>query len=155
MKVNLNDVIEAIEFENEMLNHYYNKNTGIIIYKEDSKTALYNAEDMHKIDTLEDWERELVKDLYDLRENPENYIKLPGKDEIDELKMMIDFCNSFSDILLTEEISYEHDYRRKLHEVKNVIRHKGLINDWYDYREATEREIAIEWCRNNNIKYTE
>ncbi|MGG7325696.1 hypothetical protein [Clostridium baratii] len=27
MKVNLNDVIEAIEFEGELLKHYYNKST--------------------------------------------------------------------------------------------------------------------------------
>ena len=39
MKVNLSDVIEAIEFENDMLNHYYNKKTGVIIYKETPGTG--------------------------------------------------------------------------------------------------------------------
>ena len=31
MQVNLSDLIEAIEFENDMLSHYYNKDTGVII----------------------------------------------------------------------------------------------------------------------------
>ena len=80
MKVELNDVIEAIEFENELLNHFYNKKTGIIIYKEDFSTASYTAEDIGKANELEEWERELVINLHDLEENPDYYIQLPVKD---------------------------------------------------------------------------
>lgn len=153
MKVNLQDVIEAIEFENDKLNHYYNKKTGVIIYKEDAETAMYNAGDMDRIDTLENWEQELVRELYDLQENPQDYIRLPERDESDELQMMMDFCRAFSDISLKDSINNETDLSRKLHKVKNVIRDKGIINDWYDYREAAEREIAEQWCINNNIEY--
>lgn len=155
MKVNLSDLIEAIEFENEMMNHYYNKKTGIIIYKENSDTAAYDSEDIHKIATMEEWERELVENLHDLKENPQDYIKLPGNEEIDELKLMIDFCNSFSDISIRESLTTDNDYYRRLDEVKNIILDKDLINDWYDYREEAERDIAVEWCRKNNIDYIE
>ena len=48
LKVDLNDVIECIEFEGELLQHYYNKNTGVIMYIEDSSTASYKADDIHK-----------------------------------------------------------------------------------------------------------
>ena len=95
MKVNLKVVIECIEFENENLNHFYNKNTGIIIYKESSETSNYSAADYNKIDEFEDWERELIEYLYDLENNPQDYIKIPKTDEINELNMLIDFCNSF------------------------------------------------------------
>ena len=57
MKVNLNDVIEAIEFEGELLNHYYNKETGVIIYVEDESTSKYKAEDIKNIENFEEWER--------------------------------------------------------------------------------------------------
>ena len=155
MKVNLSDVIEGIEFENDMLNHYYNKKTGVIIYKEDSETSSYSAHDIHKIDQMEEWEKELVSGLYDLNENPQDYIKLPGRDETDEIKMMVEFCNSFSDIKLENTIDSDNDYNKMLHDIKNIIRDKGLINEWYDYREASEKEIAIEWCNKNNIEYIE
>ena len=59
MKVELNDVIEAIEFENELLNHFYNKKTGVIIYKEDFTTASYNAEDI-RIDCIEKFSKEKI-----------------------------------------------------------------------------------------------
>ncbi|MGG7186692.1 hypothetical protein ACQPUS_12575, partial [Clostridium butyricum] len=98
MQVNLSDLIEAIEFENDMLSHYYNKDTGVIIYKEDMETASYFAEDIDRVDSMEEWEKELIEGLYDLKKNPENYIKLPDKEELNELKIMINFCSSFSDI---------------------------------------------------------
>lgn len=41
MKADLQDVIEAIEYENPMFKHYYNKQSGIIIYKEDESSAKY------------------------------------------------------------------------------------------------------------------
>ena len=41
MKADLNDVIECIEFEGELLTHYYNKNTGVIMYIEDIKLMIY------------------------------------------------------------------------------------------------------------------
>lgn len=154
MEVKLSDVIEAIEFENDMMSHYYNKNTGIIIYKQDADKASYSALDIDKVDSMEDWEKELVEGLYDLNENPENYIKLPDKEELNELSMIINFCNSFSDIELQKLEEFD-DYEKTLYEIKNVIRNKGLIDDWYDYREYLEKEIAIKWCEKNNIKYIE
>ena len=39
MRVDLNDVIEAIEYENESLDYYYNKKTGVVIYKEADGTT--------------------------------------------------------------------------------------------------------------------
>ena len=156
MKVYLKDVIESMEFENELLNHFYNKKTGVIIYKEDFSTSTYSAEDINKIDEFEEWERELIYNLQDLEENPDNYIQLPQKDELYELKMMMDFCNSFSDISLENNLDINSaDEKTKLHKIKQIIQDKELINEWYDYREDTERELAIKWCDDNNIEYIE
>ena len=142
MKVELNDVIEAIEFENELLNHFYNRKTGIIIYKEDFSTASYTAVDIGKANELEEWERELVINLHDLEENPDDYIQLPVKDEAYELNIMMEFCNSFSDINLP-------DKNVKVEDLKKIIQDKDLLSEWYDYIEYREREIAINWCNEN------
>lgn len=147
MQVYLEDVIESIEFENELLNHFYNKDTEVIIYKEDSSTAKYSADDIKDLDKFEEWERELIISLYDLKENPDNYIKLPKRTEDDEYDMIINFCRE-SDIEIKEG-TY------KIDDLKNLIENKGLLLQWYDYREEEERKIAIKWCKKNNIKYIE
>lgn len=147
MQVYLEDVIESIEFENELLNHFYNKDTEVIIYKEDSSTAKYSADDINDLDKFEEWERELIISLYDLKENPDNYIKLPKRTEDDEYDMIINFCRE-SDIEIKEG-TY------KINDLKNLIENKGLLLEWYDYREKEERNIAIKWCKQNNIEYIE
>lgn len=144
MKVELNDVIEAIEFEGELLTHFYNKKTGVIMYVEDSSTATYKAEDIERINDFEEWEQELIKSLYDLKENPNNYIQLPDQNQLDEYKMMVEFCKTIDDI----------EIKNNLRELKEEIERKGHLSDWYDYREELEYNIAKNWCEKNNIEYT-
>ena len=151
MKVNLNDVIEAIEFENELLTHYYNKRTGVIIYLEDSSTASYSCGDIERIDEFEEWEQVLIKELYDLEKNPEDYIQLPDKDVIDEYSMMIEFCISLNN----EELNKISHQKRDFRDIKEAIEKAGLLSEWYDYREEAEYNLAVKWCKENNIEYIE
>lgn len=150
LKVDLNDVIECIEFEGELLQHYYNKNTGIIMYIEDSSSATYKADDIHNLNNFEDWEKELILSLHDFRENPSDYIQLPSYDDINEHGMMIEFCNKIEDIELRNKILNNKDSFREL---RQSIENEGFINEWYDYREAAEINLAIKWCNDNNIEY--
>ncbi|MGL5416525.1 MAG: hypothetical protein ACRDAU_12750 [Clostridium sp.] len=142
--INLNDVIEAIEFENESLKHYYNKETGIIIYVEDEKENKYiNREDDQG---LEEWEKELYFTLKDFKDNKEKYINLPTVEEIDEEGMMRDF-------LELNEVKKEKTIELDLRKLKDKIEDRGLLSKWYDYREEEEKEIAKKWCLENNIEY--
>ena len=150
LKVDLSDVIECIEFEGELLQHYYNKNTGVIMYIEDSSTATYKADDIHNLDNFEEWEKELILSLHDFRENPNDYIQLPSHEDINESGMMIEFCNNIEDIELRDKILNSKDSFREL---RQSIEKEGLINEWYDYREDAERNLAIKWCNDNNIEY--
>lgn len=150
MKVDLNDVIECIEFEGELLTYYYNKNTGVIIYVEDVSTATYKAEDINSIDRYEEWEKELIMSLYDFKQNPEVYIQLPTKDEINEHGMMIEFCKNINDEEVRNQVLSNKESFRELRE---AIENSGLSSEWYDYREEAERRIAIKWCEDNSIEY--
>ena len=64
--------------------------------------------------------------------------------------MMIDFCNTIEDIPVKEKLLSNKDSFRGL---RQEIENQDLINDWYDYREEAERNIAIKWCEENNIEY--
>lgn len=150
MKINLSDVIEAIEFESDLVKHYYNKNSGIIIGVEDSNASTYKASLVEDLDKFEEWEKELICNLYDFQENPEDYISLPSKDEINEYGMLVDFCDSLKDLDLKNKLLNNNESFLKL---KQAVESNGLLSSWYEYREEAEKEIAINWCKNNNIAY--
>lgn len=150
MKVNLSDVIEAIEFEGDLVNHYYNKNSGIIIGIEDSSASTYKASFAKELDKFEDWERELISNLVDFEENPEDYISLPNKEEINEYGMLVDFCNFLENLDLKTKLL---DCNESFLKLKQSVENNGLLSQWYDYREEVEKNLAINWCKSNNIDY--
>ena len=150
MKINLNDVIECIEYEGELLTHYYNKETGVIIYIEDSSTSNYKAEDINNLDSFEEWERELITALNDFKENRDKYIQLPTYNEINEHGMMIEFCELIEDNQVKNNILEKRDNFRELRE---AIENAGFISKWYDFREDAEKNIAIKWCKDNGIEF--
>lgn len=127
MKVNLNDVIEAIEFTNDTTTYYYYKKTGVIIYTDD-----YGSVD----------DPEMMEDLED---NPEDYIKLPDSYEINEGKMMVNFLCDYYDV---DEV-----FGKRIRVLKRMIEDKGVLDEWYKYKEEAEKEIAVRWCGDNGIEY--
>jgi hypothetical protein len=38
---------------------------------------------------------------------------------------------------------------------KDAVHHYGLADDWYKYRDNTLRQIAIDWCQENNVEFSE
>lgn len=149
MKVNLEDVMEAIEYENESVNHYYNKETGVIIYIEDSESSSYSADDFGRIDEFEDWEKELIEVLYHFRENPNNYIQLPTLKDINEDLMMIEFILSLEDFNIDRKKLEEFSSK----ELMGNIKGQEKLNEWFDFRADTDRVLAISWCRKHNIEF--
>lgn len=155
MKVELSDVMEAIEFEGEALTHYYNKKTGVIIYLEDESTANYKAEDINNLDSFEEWERELITALHDLKVNSDNYIQLPSLDDINEYNMLKEFSKVIKDEKLISLINETNGGEDQMRKIIEHIRKIGKIEEWYDFREDAEYNLAKEWCNKNNISYIE
>ena len=153
MNINLSDVIEAIESRDESLVQYYNKKEEIIIYVSDSKESSYSSDDISEIDKYEEWEQEIIKQLYDLKENPKNYIKLPTYEEINEYEIVVRFIESINNEIIKEKIIKDINKHNDLHEVRSTFEKYGVINEWYDFQEEYEKDLAIKWCNENRIKY--
>ena len=154
MLIDLNDIIECIEHEGELLTHYYNKETGVIIYITAEKESEYKASDINRLDDFEDWQQEIILMISDFEKNPEKYIQLPTIKELDEYEIMLTFITDFLEdeeakAKLIECTKDKNPYRK----VREGMENLGLLNDWYDYREAAEEAIAINWCDENNIEY--
>lgn len=81
MKINLNDIINAIERQGDLVSYYYHKDSGSIISIEDPSISKYTASDVEDFDKFEEWERDLIANLFDFEENPQDYIPLPNKIE--------------------------------------------------------------------------
>lgn len=38
--------------------------------------------------------------------------------------------------------------------LKDILNQNGLLDRWYEYEAQYERNLIIEWCAENDIRYT-
>jgi len=151
-RVKLEDVIEQLEFTSESIKSFFNKKTGEIhlIPEEVESYAEQNIEDD---DLIPEWEKELIPISKDILNNPDDYIPFPGQFYINEYSIMERFCLNLNDEELRDKMYSSIKGSGAFQRFKNNIHHYGIANDWYKYKDEALKELAIEWCEENNIEY--
>ena len=132
--IKLNEVIDGLEFVNSGLdtNAYFNPDKNEIFY-------------IGEYDTYDDEFEELI----------EKSIMLPSKYEIHEYSMMEDFIETIDDVKLYNQLCIAITGPGSFRRFKDTCINFEIIEDWYKFRDKKYREIAINWCKENNIDYEE
>ncbi len=133
MKIKLDDVIEALEFVNDGMDAgaYLNPKTYEIVY----------------IDDYIDISPEKKEEIYD------EYISLPSKYYIDEYSMMEEFIETIDEVKLYNQLYIAISGKGAFRRFKDTCINFDIIDDWYRFRDEKYKELAIEWCKDNNIEY--
>jgi len=151
IRVKLDDIIDGLESQSDESSSFLNKKTGEVVLINDYEMRA--AEEGDPLEDLPDWEQDQVRIAREIIAETGQYIPLPTKFEIDEYSIMERFCVSLdnqeiSDILY-DLISGSGAFRR----FKDAIYRYGIEDEWHTYRNNSIKEIAIEWCRENNIEF--
>ena len=135
MAISFDDIENAFFFvgmdQMFMHNAYLCKETGEIFY----------TSEMDDSD-------ELPEDIDD----PEKYISIPHKNDLDLGKtLVIEFTSKY----LPEELDKVYAiFRRRgaYSRYKDLLESKGALEDWYKFENEREGAALKEWCRENNIE---
>ena len=91
-------------------------------------------------------------ELPDDIDDPDKYITIPHKNELDLGKaLVIEFTTEY----LPEELDRVYSiFRRKgaYSRFKNLLESKGVLEDWYEFENKHQTAALKEWCEENNIK---
>ncbi|WP_147532281.1 UPF0158 family protein [Bacillus marasmi] len=151
MKVKLEDIIEGIEMQSEENRAYLNLKTGGVVYV--SLDELSMAEEEEDFETLPEWQQNELKLAIDIVENFEDYVSLRACIEINEYRMMENFCFSLKDNNKSEILLHSIKGKGAFRRFKDNAIRLGIVSKWYDYRNNCYKEIAREFCESNNINY--
>lgn len=153
IQVKLKDVIEEMEILFEESCSLLNIKTGeiVLVTSEDLRAA----EDDKPFDHLPEWEQENRMIAIDVVENFENYIELPTKYEVNEFEIMEDFCLIINDQRKQDSLLREIKGKGAFRRFKEKIRDFEIEDQWYSYRDERFKQIAIKWCKDNDINYIE
>lgn len=123
MRVNLADVIDAIDTINE------------------DETYFYSIQDEEIVYVLED------------DEDDEFFIPLPTKEEVNDYQNMVNFTESIEDDKKRDWFENAIHVKGAFRRFRATLERFGMETEWYDYLEACHRELAIEWCEQHGIVY--
>ena len=133
MEVKLNEIIDALDFTNNEIEYYYNPDNGEIF--------------MSNIGDYEDLNEDELDELF------EKAIMLPTRYDINEYEMMEDFTVTIEDTRLRNQLYISLNGRGAFRRFKDTCINFDIIEDWYKFRDEKYKEIAINWCKENNIKF--
>lgn len=133
MKVKLSEVIDALEFTNDEIEYYYNSDNGKIF--------------MSNIGEFENLNEDELDELY------ERSIMLPTRYDINEYEMMEDFAETIEDDTIQNQLYISLNGSGAFRRFKDTCINFDIINDWYKFRDERYKELAITWCKENNIEF--
>ena len=150
-RVKLDDIIEGLEAQSDENCAFLNKKTGeVVLISEEEQRA---AEDDEPIENFPEWQQDLIKIAKEILAESNNYIGLPSKFDIHEYSIMERFCLSLNDAETREIFYHLIKDRGAFRRFKDAIHDYGIADDWYRYRDNALKEIAIEWCQENDIYF--
>ena len=85
----------------------------------------------------------------------EHYLPLPDRFEINEYSIMERFCLSVDDEDMRADLCDAIRGRGAFRRFKDRWQSYGMAEAWDRYRDVALREIAMEWCEEHGIAYTE
>lgn len=133
--VTLSKIIEGLEMVNDITDCYYNPNKDEIFLSD--------------IGEYENLTEDEIDELF------EKSIILPTQYEINEYQIMTDFIEIIENEKIKEKLQNIIQGKGAFRRFKDYCFQVNIIQDWYRFKEKKYKEIAIEWCKQNGLKYKE
>jgi hypothetical protein len=147
--VHLNEIIDALEIPSDESLSCLDLDAGQVVTV--SEYLLREAEEHGEEEpNLPDWQKaewEIAKRIV----STDRFISLPTKFDVHEWGIMQDFSHS------VESDSIRGDLLRAIHgagafrNFKDTVRRLGVEPAWFAFRADALRQIAVDWCEENQI----
>ena len=131
--VTLSKIIDGLEMVDDIVDCYYNP--------EKDEVFLSNIGEYG--DLTEDEKDELF----------EESIILPTQYEINEYQMMVDFIDTIENLEIKNNLQKLIQGKGAFRRFKDYCFEMDIIQDWYKFRYERYKEIAIDWCKQNELEY--
>ncbi|MCD8014588.1 MAG: UPF0158 family protein [Lachnospiraceae bacterium] len=135
-KVKLDVILEAIEFADNAITYYLDTKTG--------ESVMLSEFD----------EDEELEDEIEYNEEG-RYIPLPTQFDINEYSIMERFIDQLSNARMQNQLARAIQGRGAFRRFKDTLARLGIEDEWYEYRDQTYRELALEWCEENGLEPVE
>jgi hypothetical protein len=130
---------------------FLNRRTGEFLPVTDDDVSAADEEDDEYVP---EWQRDVLPKIREALRSDE-WLSLPSKFELDEYRIMEDFCGTISNGILRGDLLDTIGGPGTFGRFKSMVHRHNLQDRWYPFRENAFREIAVQWLRAHDIPYCE
>ena len=149
--VQLSDIIDALEMLFEESLSYLDVDAGQVVTV--SEDLLREAEEHGDEEPdLPDWQKdewEIAKRIV----STERFRPLPTKFDVHEWAIMQDFSRSVESDTIREDLLRAIHGAGAFRNFKDTARRLGVESAWFAFRADALRQIALDWCGENQIAW--
>lgn len=151
--VKLSDILRAMELTSDKSCNYLDLTDGEVVFV--TYEILHAAEDGPR-NGLPEWQKAEWEAACRIAADEEGrFLKLPSEFQIDERRIMEQFCEFVGD----SDVAYELRHAMKdPHPLRRFIdtAHALHVSDkWYHFRKRHYADAARDWCRRNEVDFTD
>lgn len=154
LPVSLRAVVREMDVFGDDWAAYLNRKTGEIVSVNDEAIRL--VEDDEEPEELDDgsseWSDEELAIARAVVESSD-YLRLPGRDEFEEHRIMTAFAAAQEDDALREDLLCALAGRGAFRRFKDLVIARGRAEAWYAWRDEALAEIAAGWLEVNGIVF--
>jgi hypothetical protein len=152
MVVKLSEIIMGLEFQNDQSESYLERGTGRVVPV--SQEEITAVEDEDDLEDYPQWQRENIEIARKiLDDDDDSYIQLPTQWDIHEYEIMERFIETVEDEAISNALYRAIKGKGAFRHFKDVAYDLGVQEQWFGYRKNALKEIAVDWCRENQIEY--
>ncbi len=131
--VTLSKIIDGLEMVDDIVDCYYNPEKDEIF--------------LSNIGEYEELSEDEIDELF------EKSIILPTKYKINEYQIMVDFIETIDNLEIKSNLQRLIQGKGAFRRFKNYCSNVNIIQEWYNFRDKRYKEIAISWCKQNELEY--
>ena len=150
MKIDLTALVDGIEFQTNESQSFLNIKSDEILFFTDEELQL--AEGQKDISEYAQWMQDAINTIRKFLQEQDNYLQLPTKYDFHEYHVMEQFILSLPHESQREELYYSIKGKGAFSNFKRGLDRYSLEDVWYEFRNEALKNLAIEWCKANDIE---
>ena len=149
--IHLSDIIEALQMQFDESLSYLDLDGGRVVTV--SEDLLREAEEPGGEEPdLSDWQKdewEIAKRIV----STDRFRPLPTKFDVHEWGIMQEFSRAVESESISAELSRAIHGAGAFRNFKDTVRRLGIESAWFAFRTDALRQIALDWCEENQIAW--
>lgn len=152
--VPLSEIVEEMQILPETVSGYYRRSTNEFVMVSDEHADI--VDEGVSYDNRADWEQEAIRTAAEVfNDTVGDFVALPSRHEIHEYSIMEDFCDTVKNGRVASDLFGSLSGKGAFRRFKETTRRHGIEQQWYRFRDEAFKEIAMQWCRDNDLSWTE